>query len=229
MKDKRNNQYIIAVSLLVVLLILFPTFQSYQDTSSDRVVLITGFKPFDIYDVNPSEQIALELNNTQLNNVSIKGYVLSVDYQLAPQKMKQLIHQYDPELIISLGLAGKATSIRLEQVAVNLKVNPDLRFTLLSLKRVNKSGSFFQFSTFETNKMKERIAEKDISVEESSFAGLYLCNAILYETLFYLLETEQEIPMGFIHVPQLDSQSEEGMSLETMITAVTTAITAQIE
>ena len=143
--------------------------------------------------------------------------------------MKQLIQQYDPELIISLGLAGKATSIRLEQVAVNLRVNPDLRYPLLSLKRVNRSGSFFQFSTFDITEMKERITDKDISVEESSFAGLYLCNAILYETLYYLIETDQEIPMGFIHVPQLDSQSEDGMSLDTMITAVTTAITAQIE
>jgi pyroglutamyl-peptidase len=210
--------YIIPVSSLN------PSFEDFEE----NVVLITGFKPFDVYDVNPSEIVALQLNNTIIENVTIKGFVLPVNYTTAPAKMKQLITRFHPKVIISLGLAGKADKILIEKMAVNLRINPDVKFPLLTLKRINTSGPWIQLATYDVPTIIENIEKKNISVEQSYSAGIYLCNAILYETLYYQKETGQSIPTGFIHLPQLDTQHPQGMSLETMIQAVTAAVSAHI-
>ena len=115
MKKKRFTQgELFMLSFFLIFLIIFPSYPSSMiDNTEENIVLITGFKPFDVYDINPSELVALQLNNTLIQNYTIKGYVLPVDYKIAPQKMKQLISSFHPELIISLGLAGKAESIHI--------------------------------------------------------------------------------------------------------------------
>ncbi len=201
--------------------------QSLRQPTND-IILITGFAPFDIYDVNPSELIALELNNTQIQNHTIKGYVLPVDYTKAPEKMKQLIDNFNPVLIISLGLAGNAKKIQVETLAINLRIDPTEKPVFLTLRKVNTTGPWIQLSTFDISSIISNIDKNNISVEQSYSAGLYLCNAILYETLLYQTARQQSIPTGFIHVPQMKSQQPGGMTLEEMIQAVKLSITAQM-
>jgi pyroglutamyl-peptidase len=216
------------ILLFVLLLSSFPCFHSEYNQINENIILITGFEPFDVYDVNPSELVALEMNNTMIQNYTIKGYVLPVDYETAPRKMKQLISLNDPELIISLGLAGKAETIRIENIAVNLRIDSEKQFPILTLQKVNKSGPWIQLSTFESSAIKDQIITQGIPVEFSYSAGLYLCNAILYETLLYEKDHGQMIPTGFLHLPMLDSQHADGMSLDTMVQAVTAAIQAHL-
>jgi pyroglutamyl-peptidase len=192
------------------------------------VILVTGFTPFDVYQVNPSELVVHQLNNTIIHNYSVKGYILPVNYSKAPEKMKQLITTFSPHLIISLGLAGTENKIRIEQIAINLRIDPEQTFPLLTLKKVNKSGPFFQIATYDASAIQSKITMENIPVKQSYSAGLYLCNAILYETIYYLKEKEISTPMGFIHLPPLVSQHPDGMKLETMIEAVSLAISSQI-
>jgi len=225
MKKKRLVQgKLIIITFIFLLVILFPSYQSKLDQTDEKIILITGFKPFDVYDVNPSELVSLQLNNTLIQNYTIKGYVLPVDYRTAPQKMKKLISLYHPDLIISLGLAGKTDTIRIEKIAVNLRIDTEVQFPILTLRKINTSGPWIQRATFESTAIKNQIMNQGIPVEFSYSAGFYLCNAILYETLLYEKESDQSIPTGFLHLPQLDSQYLGGMSLDTMIQAVTAAI-----
>ena len=210
-------------SISSVILVL-PT----SSISENNIILVTGFEPFDVYDINPSEQIALQLNNTQFQNHTIKGYVLPVNYTQAPQKMKQLIDTYNPDLILSLGLSGKAKRIQVERIAVNLRINPEAKYTFFTLRKVNMSGPWIQQATYNFSRIRTFIKEKQIPVELSYSAGFYLCNAILYETLFYQQRIHQKTPAGFIHLPQLESQHPKGMTINEMITAVYAAIDAHI-
>ncbi|MBS3778361.1 MAG: pyroglutamyl-peptidase I [Candidatus Thermoplasmatota archaeon] len=203
---------------------LLPT--SMQQT--DDLILITGFEPFSIYTKNPSEQVALQLNNTNIQNYTIKGYVLPVNYTAAPAKMKQLITQFQPSLIISLGLDGKANAICIEKIGINLRINPEAQFPLSTLKKVNDTGPWIQLATYDIVGIVNKIQQQGIAVEQSYSAGFYLCNAVLYETLFYQQEKQHSVPTGFIHLPPLKTQDPNGMSLEIMIQAVTAAISAQI-
>ena len=49
----------------------------------ESIVLITGFEPFDIYEVNPSQLIAESLHNQTIGDVRIVGLVLPVNYSTA--------------------------------------------------------------------------------------------------------------------------------------------------
>ena len=142
--------------------------------------------------------------------------------------MKRLIADFDPMFILSLGLAGNAKTIQIETFGLNLKINPEATYPVLTLRKVNQTGPWIQQATYDIPKIISQIREENIAVEQSYSAGLYLCNAILYETLFYQTETARAIPTGFIHVPQLNTQHPDGMHLEDMITAVHSAISAQI-
>ena len=85
-----------------------------QTISSDNTILLTGFGPFHIYAINPSQIIIETLNGTMRDNYSILSWVLPIDFQKAPEIMEELLLTYQPKLIIMLGLAPNATSIRLE-------------------------------------------------------------------------------------------------------------------
>jgi len=196
---------------------------------SEQIILITGFEAFDVYDVNPSELIANELNNTHHQNYTIRGIVLPVNYTTAPAKMKKCIEDYDPILIFSLGLAGNAKTIQIETYAVNLRIDPDQHYPLFTLKKVNLTGPWIKKATIDISSTLNNINEKDIPVQQSYSAGLYLCNAILYETLCYQDHNQRIIPTGFIHVPQLDTQDPEGMPFDDMIQSVLAAISAHIK
>jgi len=213
------------ITIIIVFLLLSPVGFLYFTASSQKItpadiVLVTGFEPFDIYEINPSELIALHLHDTLSSNYLIKGHVLPVDYAVAPAMMKSYIQEYDPVLIIASGLAPKATTIRVETLAYNLRINPEEPYPLLTLKRVNNSGPWIQKTNFNVEATVQAIQEKDIAVEQSYFPGFYLCNAILYEMLFYQQTIYETTPTGFIHLPLLDSQDPNGMSLDTMIQTI---------
>jgi len=228
-KTKLFFNGIIILSVFILSVSIVPSSIQSNIQSENSIVLITGFKPFDVYDVNPSELVVSQMNNTIIENMTIKGYVLPVNYTTAPQRMKQLISTFHPELIISLGLAGNAKKIAVEKLAVNLRINPEARFPLLTLKKINRSGPWFHQATYDSEAIVNLIKTEEIPVELSYSAGLYLCNAILYETIHYQTITEQMVPTGFIHLPLLKSQDTEGMSLDTMIQAVQIAIISEMK
>jgi pyroglutamyl-peptidase len=217
-----SNHIIIPI---IILIILFPTIQAHItiniiEEKHDNLVLLTGFGPFLTHEINPSEIVATTLNNTNYQNFTIKGYVLPVNYTTAPQLMKSLIQKYDPTLIISLGLAPGATTIRVETLCYNLRIEPEKNYPLLTLKKVNTAGPMIQKTTFDVDRTVNKIKEKNIPVEQSYYPGFYLCNAILYETLLYQSRKNESRPTGFIHIPLLDSQNPYGMILDTIILTV---------
>ena len=70
----------------------------------------------------------------------------------------------------------------------------------------------------------QNIKEEHIPVRQSFFAGMYVCNTVLYQTIGYVEEQDHDCLVGFMHVPLLDSQDPDGMALDVMINAVTIAI-----
>ena len=81
---------------IIVILFIFLLFSSFSQTISfsidkyiiqnnnnneDNVVLITGFGPFDIYDINPSQLIVEELDGKFIEEIKIIGIILPVDFE----------------------------------------------------------------------------------------------------------------------------------------------------
>jgi pyroglutamyl-peptidase len=212
------------LQVIGIFILLFPI--GMYNASGAQVVLVTGFEPFGNVTVNPSQLIAEALNGSIINNAEIVGVVLPVDFNESAKIATDMIEYYHPTLVISLGLNARARDIEIEKIGVNLKRYPKNDGTQSFPRRIDSSGPFLRFSSINTINIVRKIREVNISVQQSYFAGTYVCNALFYQLLGYLSEHNNLIKIGFIHVPLLDSQDQNGMPLQTMIDAA--KITIQI-
>lgn len=206
--------------ILPLLLISSPMVPlNFTSSSSDDIVIITGFEPFDTWEINPS-QIAVEtLNDTIIQNYTIVGLVLPVDYASAFPILVNAINKYHPSVIINFGLKGTARQIEIEQLAINLK-----RERVLSFSIIAEGGNIFYKSTFPYDDILDDLSEKNIRARLSYNAGFYLCNYIMYLTLDYIAINNDSIKAGFIHLPPLAEQTSYGMELDKMLIAAETAV-----
>jgi pyroglutamyl-peptidase len=215
------------VQVIGILILLFPI--GIYSASGARVVLVTGFEPFGNYTVNPSQLIAETLNGSTFNDVDIVGVVLPVDFNESVKMTTDAIQHYHPDLVMSLGLNARSQAIRVEKIGVNLKRYQKDDGTWSFPRRIDASGPFLRFSSLNTVAIVRKIKESNISVQQSYFAGTYVCNALFYQLLGYVSEQNSSRKVGFIHVPLLDSQDPEGMPLQTMVDAVKIAIQTSLE
>ena len=162
--------------VIAICILLFPI--SMFSASGAQVVLVTGFEPFGNYTVNPSQLIAQALNGSILNNTEIVGVVLPVDFNESVTMTIDAIEHYQPTLVISLGLNARAQGIEIEKIGVNLKRYPKNEGTWSFPQRIDGSGSFLRISTLHTMDIVRKIKEANISVQQSYFAGTYVCYSI---------------------------------------------------
>jgi len=202
---------------------------SMNSASGAQVVLVTGFEPFGNYTINPSQLIAEALNGSILNDTEIIGMVLPVDFNESVKMTTVAIEHYQPFLVISLGLNARARAIEIEKIGINLKRYPKDDGTWSFPRRIDVSGPFLRFSSIHTFDIVRKIREANIPAQQSHFAGTYICNTLFYQLLGYVSEQHSSRKVGFIHVPLLDSQDQDGMSLQTMAEAVKIAIQTCLE
>jgi len=199
------------------------------DSESNNVIYITGFTTFFNFSVNPSESIVNELNQTTIQNYSIVGRVLPVDFIEAPLLIQEDIRNLDPSLILCLGLDPNCNSITLETLSINLKIDASANHPLQTFQKIKRGGLFCIPTRLDIKDMFVDLKNNDIPASISFSAGLYVCNAVFYETLLCLSETNIKTPMGFIHVPHLEDYNNNGMKLETMIIGILTIILTNIQ
>jgi len=233
-----KKNFLIILFILIVVLLFFPcqsitnaeisSFMFNPDSESNNVIYITGFTPFFNYSVNPSESVVNELNQTTVQNYSIIGRILPVDFIEAPLIIQEDIRNLNPSLIICLGLDPNCDSITLEALSINLKFNVSDNRPLQTFHRIKRGGLFIIPTRLDIKDMFEDLKNNDIPASISFSAGLYVCNAVFYETLFYLSKTNITTPMGFIHVPHIDDYNNTGMKLETMIEGILTIMLTNI-
>jgi pyroglutamyl-peptidase len=71
-------------------------------------ILLTGFEPFDGFSVNPSEEIVKNFADTNINQYSIFGVILPLDYKNAFEILDEEIEKHRPDFILCCGQANRA-------------------------------------------------------------------------------------------------------------------------
>jgi pyroglutamyl-peptidase len=230
MVDNHRKHVMRRIAGMLVFVIVFLYFSvGASPASCTQVVLVTGFEPFANYTVNPSELIAEVLNGTSLGGATVVGVVLPVDFNNSVEMTIHVIEQYHPVLVIITGLNARSHTIKVEKIGMNLKRYPNNDGTWSFPRRIDKTGPFFRITLLHTNDIVRKIRDANISVQQSIFAGTYVCNTLFYQMLGYANDQNRTIKAGFIHVPLLDSQDPQGMSLQTMVDAVKIAIQTSLE
>jgi len=204
------------------------------------VVLLTGFEAFGGSTVNPSQEVARRLHGTTIDGMGVVGHTLPVSLKQIGSAIDRIVQETDPEIVISLGQSGSASTIVLERFAVNLAdfSAPDNDGASVTDAALQGDGPTAIASRLPLRAIEAALLDAGIPVRLSNSAGTYLCNAAMY---LFLIRTGPETPCGFIHLPCLPEQvatalkaardgegprpaSTASMSLDLMVAAVRLAV-----
>jgi len=193
-------------------------------------ILVTGFEPFDGFIINPSEEVAKAVDGKNINQHSIVGLVLPLDYKRALGILDGTIEIEQPDYILCCGQANRAV-ITIERIAINIlsTKKSDNYDNLPETDIINHEGPPAYFANLEPEKLVQVLIEKEIPAEVSYFAGVYGCNWLLYNVM-QRIETGMIVGKAtFIHLPPIPAQAiqKDMMSLATM--PLETLIDALIE
>jgi pyroglutamyl-peptidase len=189
-------------------------------------ILLTGFEPFGLYPINPSQLLIQALPDRYLGMTLLKQ-ILTVHHQDGPQQMLALLRTHQPDAVIAFGLASGRAKISLERVALNLLdfSIADNAGIIVENQPIAPGGPAAYFSTLPLLDMHTALNVEGISAELSLSAGTYLCNQVFYTLMHEIASQDLNTRAGFIHLPNLPEQAAQAstpipsMSLEMLIQA----------
>jgi len=167
-----------------------------------KQLLLTGFEPFLGYSTNPTNDIAQALNEREIQGYKIIGEILSVDFQKSGKQLLDLLDAYNPDAVISLGLAAGRNCVTPERIAINCNDGPaDNNGFKPDGEKIIQNGRDGYFSTLPIQKIVRDLQKEGLPAKISNTAGAYLCNNVMYHALYYFDAQAKNKPSGFIHLP----------------------------
>jgi pyroglutamyl-peptidase len=182
-----------------------------------KVVLVTAFEPFGDSDVNASETVLRQLEQT-LDD--LRTGILPVRKNSVHKALAGLIEQHTPDALIMLGEAGPNEEIRLELVALNHDDfrMPDNDGLTVDASRIVDSGPDAYFSNIDVHSVASSLptngdyAPSTISLS----AGSFLCN----HTYFLARHFHGNLPAVFVHIPCLRDETHTAAAFERVSNTV---------
>jgi pyroglutamyl-peptidase len=195
-----------------------------------RHILLTGFEPFDGDTVNPSGEVAKQLDGRMIGDCVVRSVILSVQHEAARAAVAPLLDA--PGLVAVVHLAGGRPRASRSSAwrSTSWTTRPDAHGQVLCDVPCVEGGPAGYFSTLPLREVLAALTAEGIPASISSTAGTYLCNDTLYTTLHALARRGLSIPAGFIHLPLIPSMvtahhvEEPSMDLSMMIRAVEIAL-----
>jgi pyroglutamyl-peptidase len=198
-------------------------------------VVLTSFEPFGGHSVNSSLEVGRAIARRPPPGVDLHWMVLPVEAGTCVEQAWDCIRQVEPSLVLSLGQAAGATSLRIESVAVNWN---DFGITDNAGNRPRKQpivpdGPALHRGTVRPRTLRQILRSGGIPAELSDSAGTYVCNHLYYGLLHRAGAAGYAHQTGFIHLPLLPGQvgrrPSPSRSLEQMAEGIRLAITACVE
>lgn len=182
-------------------------------------IIVSGFKPFNNETINPSFLAVSNLNNI-ISNKEIIKIELETSYQVAFEKLEEMINYYQPELVIAVGQAGGRRAISIERYGMNwldFKI-PDNNGNLIKHQLIHELAPLSFQSTLPINLLLNKLKDENIPVEISNRAGGFICKEVMFRLLKLASNNSNKFLAGFIHVPyelsQLNNKKNQfGMEL----------------
>lgn len=115
-----------------------------------ETILITGFEPFGGIAGNPTMDIVAALHGARIDNQQVVGRIMPVAYDGHRLRLKALLDEVEPALVVGFGLDIAASGIQLETRAVNAAdfEIPDNAGALIKDTRLDDAGPDYRISTF---------------------------------------------------------------------------------
>lgn len=166
-------------------------------------VLVTGFGPFGDVDQNPSWDAVRLLAERR----AVHAERLDVSFRRATARVRDLIAELRPDVVVNVGLAASRRALSLERVAVNLADAriPDVDGDQPVDEPAVPGAPTALLTTLPVKAIRARLRAAGLPggapVELSLSAGTYVCNAVM---LAALAAAPAGTRAGFVHVPPAD-------------------------
>lgn len=201
-----------------------------------KTILLTGFEPFGGDDNNPSQEIATALDGKTVGGQhKIVAATLPVARKTSLQRLVELMDQYQPEIVIMVGLAaGRGNCVSIEKVAINhddFKI-PDNEGDQPFDVCIADDGPAAYFTRLPIKLMAKRIEQAGVPAMISYSAGTFVCNHVFYGVMHHIESKKMSTRACFVHVPSVGSDlenSDDGLKLSELIEGVRAACEGAIE
>lgn len=188
-------------------------------------MLLTGFEPFADAAVNPSAEAVHLAADRWEGPETLVTAVLPVTFDGAASRLRELIAEHSPGVVVAAGLAGGRRAIGIERVAVNLidaRIPDNDGAQPVDVPSV-AGGPAAYFATVPVKAIVRAVASAGIPVEVSHTAGTFVCNHVMFVALDEAAH-RPGLRAGFVHVPWADGEGEPSLPLETIAAALLIAV-----
>jgi pyroglutamyl-peptidase len=181
------------------------------------IIVVTGFAPFGGERINPSWEVARNLDGDVIGGLQVKSVRLPVNCLAAARRVEAAFVRYRPRAILGLGQARGRPALSLERIAINLY--EQRRAGQLNAGNdghpVIVDGPDAYFSKLPLSALLKAIERRKIPASISLSAGAYACNAAMYAAL-HATRRRVNFPAGFIHLPFDAAQSARDPAVPSM-------------
>lgn len=188
-------------------------------------LLITGFDAFGGENINPS-WLAVEKLPPRIGDHTLCKLVIPTVFGEAARMVLEAAEEFQPDVILCVGLAGGRDAVTPERIAVNIRDAriPDNAGSQPRGEFVVPGAPAAYFATVPVEKMAQAVRDAQVPGAVSNTAGTYVCNDVMYTLLHRYAETA--VKVGFIHVPRLPEQGSPNLPLEQTVKGLEAAIEA---
>ena len=198
-------------------------------------ILVTGFDPFGGESMNPAIEAVKLLPDTIAGAEIVKLEIPTVFHKSA-QVVREKMQEIQPDVVLNIGQAGGRTGLTPERVAIN---QDDARIEDNDGNQpidapIQEDGQPAYFSKLPIKAMVEAIHQAGLPASVSNSAGTFVCNHIMYQTLYLVDKEFPQAKAGFMHIPFMteqvvDKPTMASMSLTDIAKGIEAAITAIVE
>lgn len=198
-------------------------------------ILVTGFDPFGGDEINPALEAVKRLPDTIEGAEIIKLEIPTVfgkSVEVVAEKMQEV----NPDVVLNVGQAGGRAAITPERVSINLDDAriPDNEGNQPIDEAIQKDGQPAYFSTLPIKAMVQEIKKAGLPASVSNTAGTFVCNHIMYQTLYLVDKEFPDTKAGFVHIPFMmeqvvDRPDTPAMSLTDIVRGLEAGIKAIVK
>ena len=176
-------------------------------------IIVTGFDPFGGEKINPSIECVKALPD--IEGVELIRLELPTVFKESAKRLNEVINDVKPDAVLSVGQAGGRPGITMERIAINVDDAriPDNISQQPIDEAIQLDGEAAYFTTLPIKRIVKAIREAGISAEVSNSAGTFVCNHIMYQSLFAATKARKLFNAGFMHIPFIPEQTTDKPSL----------------
>lgn len=170
-------------------------------------VLLTAFDPFGGDKINPALE-AVKLVADKVGDIDVVKQEVPTVFGKSIATVAAAIDREKPDAVLCIGQAGGRFDLTPERVAINQDDAriPDNEGNQPIDTPIFEDGEPAYFATLPIKAMVAKIREAGIPASVSNTAGTFVCNHLMYGTLYTLAKKYPGVRGGFMHVPFIPSQ-----------------------